>query len=30
MNLPRRVRAKYGLPVHHVEAAEEYSLADLP
>jgi hypothetical protein len=30
MDLPRRVRARYGLPVHHVVAAEEYTLADLP
>jgi hypothetical protein len=30
MDLPRRVRAKYGLPVHHVVAAPEFSLADLP
>jgi hypothetical protein len=30
MDLPRTVRAKYGLPVHHVVAAREFSLADLP
>jgi hypothetical protein len=30
LDLPRTVRAKYGLPVHHVEAAPEFSLADLP
>ena len=30
MDLPRRVRVKYGLPVHHVVAAPEFSLADLP
>ncbi len=30
MDLPRRVRAKHGLPVHHVVAAPEFSLADLP
>lgn len=30
MDLPRRARAKYDLPVHHVVAAEEFSLADLP
>ncbi len=30
MDLPRKVRAKYGLPVHHVVAAPEFSLADLP
>jgi hypothetical protein len=30
MDLPRTVRAKYGLPVHHVVAAPEFSLADLP
>jgi len=30
MDLPRVVRAKYGLPVHHVVAAPEFSLADLP
>jgi len=30
MDLPRTVRSKYGLPVHHVVAAEEYTLADLP
>ena len=30
LDLPRTVRAKYGLPVHHVVAALEFSLADLP
>jgi len=30
IDLPRTVRAKYGLPVHHVVAAPEFSLADLP
>jgi hypothetical protein len=30
MDLPRTVRAKYGLPVHHVVAVLEFSLADLP
>jgi hypothetical protein len=30
MDLPRRLRARYGLPVHHVVAAHEFSLADLP
>jgi hypothetical protein len=30
MDLPRTVRAKYRLPVHHVVAAPEFSLADLP
>jgi hypothetical protein len=30
MDLPRTVRSKYGLPVHHVVAADEYTLADLP
>ena len=30
MDLPGAVRAKYGLPVHHVVAALEFSLADLP
>jgi hypothetical protein len=30
MNLPGRVRSKYGLPVHHVEAARDFSLGDLP
>ena len=30
LDLPRTVRAKYGLPVHHVVAAPEFSLADLP
>jgi hypothetical protein len=30
MDLPRTVRAKHGLPVHHVVAEDQYSLADLP
>jgi hypothetical protein len=30
MDLPRKVRAAHGLPVHHVVAAQDYSLADLP
>jgi hypothetical protein len=30
MDLPRRLRAKYDLPVYHVVAAQEFSLADLP
>ena len=30
MDLPRTVRAKHGLPVHHVVADLEFSLADLP
>ena len=30
MDLPRTVGAKYGLPVHHVVADPEFSLADLP
>jgi hypothetical protein len=30
MDLPGTVRAKYGRPVHHVVAAPEFSLADLP
>jgi hypothetical protein len=30
MDLPRRARATYDVPVHHVVAAEEFSLADLP
>ena len=30
MDLPRTVQAKHGLPVHHVVAEEQYSLADLP
>ena len=30
LDLPRAVRTKYGLPVHHVVAAPEFSLADLP
>ncbi|MGY1679978.1 hypothetical protein [Geodermatophilus sp. SYSU D01176] len=30
MDLPRAVRSKYGLPVHHVVAAQDYTLGDLP
>jgi hypothetical protein len=30
MDLPRKIRSKYGLPVHHVEAALDFSLGDLP
>ena len=30
MDLPRVVGSKYGLPVHHVVAAQDYTLADLP
>lgn len=30
MNLPRAVGAKHGLPVHHVTAEPEHSLADIP
>jgi hypothetical protein len=30
IDLPRKVGAAYGLPVHHVVAAPDYSLADLP
>jgi hypothetical protein len=30
MDLPRTVRAKHGLPVHHVVAEEQHSLAHLP
>ena len=30
MDLPRKVRAAHGLPVHHVVAPQDYSLADLP
>jgi hypothetical protein len=30
MDLPRTVGKKYGLPVHHVVADPEFSLADLP
>ena len=30
MDLPRAVGSKYGLPVHHVVAAQDYTLADLP
>jgi GABA permease len=30
LDLPRAVRTKYDLPVHHVVAAQDYTLADLP
>ena len=30
MDLPRAVGAKYGLPVHHVVATQDYTLGDLP
>jgi len=30
MDLPAVVRRRYGLPVHHVTAAPEFSLADIP
>ena len=30
MDLPRAVGAKYRLPVHHVVAAQDYTLGDLP
>jgi GABA permease len=30
MNLPRMVRTKHGLPVHHVVAAPEFGLSDVP
>lgn len=30
MDLPRKISAAYGLPVHHVVAAPEFTLADLP
>ena len=30
MDLPHTVRSKYGLPVHHVVAAQDYTLGDLP
>lgn len=30
MDLPRAVGSKYGLPVHHVVAAPDYTLGDLP
>ncbi len=30
MDLPRTVGSKYGLPVHHVVAAEDFTLGDLP
>ena len=30
MDLPRTVRAKHRLPVHHVVAAKEFGLSDVP
>jgi hypothetical protein len=30
MDLPRVVGSKYGLPVYHVVAAQDYTLGDLP
>ena len=30
MDLPRVVGSTYGLPVHHVVAAQDYTLGDLP
>ena len=30
MDLPRTVRSKYGLPVYHVVAPQDFSLGDLP
>jgi hypothetical protein len=30
MDLPRKIGAAYGLPVHHVVAAPDFTLADLP
>jgi hypothetical protein len=30
MDLPHAVRSKYGLPVYHVVAAQDYTLGDLP
>lgn len=30
MDLPRTVEAKYGLPVHHVEAPLDWTVGDLP
>jgi hypothetical protein len=30
MDLPRAVSSKYGLPVHHVVATQDYTLGDLP
>ena len=30
MDLPRAVGSKHGLPVHHVVAAQDYTLGDLP
>ena len=30
MDLPRTVESKYGLPVYHVQAADDWSAGDLP
>jgi hypothetical protein len=30
MDLPRTVESKYGLPVHHMMAAEEWTVGDFP
>ena len=30
MDLPHTVRSKYGLPVYHVVAAQDFTLGDLP
>ena len=30
MDLPRAVGSRYGLPVHHVVAPQDYTLGDLP
>jgi hypothetical protein len=30
MDLPRTIRSKYDLPVHHVVAAQDFTLGDLP
>ena len=30
MDLPHSVRSKYGLPVYHVVAAQDFTLGDLP
>ena len=30
MDLPRTVRVKHKLPVHHVVAAKEFGLSDVP
>jgi hypothetical protein len=30
MDLPRTIRSKYGLPVHHVMATQDFTLGDLP